>query len=166
MIPWILIGSIAALLTMFGFVPQIVKMYRTKLVHDVSVITLFQFSAGVFLWAVYGYAIGDPVVIVANIVSLATLVVALGMYYHYRRTMKTGTEPFIRIDPGPKSTSYAGYAGRCDLPLLMVIPAIFQSPVFKRIFRREKNLSAISASVRIRYDIKYITWYQGIPVPA
>jgi MtN3 and saliva related transmembrane protein len=84
MIPWILIGSIAALLTMFGFVPQIVKMYRTKLVHDVSVLTLFQFTAGVSLWTVYGYAIGDPVVIVANIVSLATLVIALCMYYHYR----------------------------------------------------------------------------------
>ena len=85
MIPWILIGIVAAILTMFGFVPQIVKMYRTKLVHDVSVVTLFQFSAGVFLWAIYGYAIGDPVVIGANIISLATLVVAIVLYYHYRR---------------------------------------------------------------------------------
>ncbi|MBP1927938.1 MtN3 and saliva related transmembrane protein [Methanolinea mesophila] len=85
MIPWIVIGSVAALLTMFGFVPQILKMYRTKLVHDVSVLTLFQFSAGVFLWAIYGYAIQDPVVVGANIVSFATLVVALILYYHYRR---------------------------------------------------------------------------------
>jgi MtN3 and saliva related transmembrane protein len=85
MIPWILIGIIAATLTMFGFVPQIVKMYRTKLVHDVSVLTLYQFSVGVFLWAIYGFAIGDPVVIGANIISLATLVVALVLYYHYRK---------------------------------------------------------------------------------
>ena len=85
MIPWILIGIIAAILTMFGFVPQIVKMYRTKLVHDVSVLTLFQFSVGVSLWAIYGYAIGDPVVIGANIVSLATLIVALTLYYRYRK---------------------------------------------------------------------------------
>jgi len=89
MIPWIAIGVTAAILTMFGFVPQIVKMYRTKLVHDVSVLTLFQFTAGVFLWAIYGYAIGDPVVIGANIVSLATLIVALVFYYHYRRAQKT-----------------------------------------------------------------------------
>jgi MtN3 and saliva related transmembrane protein len=93
MTPWMAIGVTAAILTMFGFIPQIVKMYRTKLVHDVSVLTLFQFTAGVFLWAIYGYAIGDPVVIGANVVSLATLVVALGLYYHYRRTMKTGMEP-------------------------------------------------------------------------
>lgn len=95
MIPWILIGIVAAFLTMFGFVPQIVKMYRTKLVHDVSVVTLFQFSAGVFLWAIYGYAIGDPVVIGANIISLATLVVAIVLYYHYRR--KAGNAEDHRI---------------------------------------------------------------------
>jgi len=84
MIAWILIGIIAAFLTMFGFVPQIIKMYRTKSVADVSVLTLFQFAAGVSLWAVYGYAIQDAVVIGANIISLMTLIVALSLYYHYR----------------------------------------------------------------------------------
>jgi MtN3 and saliva related transmembrane protein len=92
MIPWVVIGVTGAILTMFGFVPQIVKMYRTKLVHDVSVLTLFQFTAGVFLWAIYGYAIGDPVVIGANVVSLATLIVALIFYYHYRRGRGRGRE--------------------------------------------------------------------------
>ncbi len=92
MIPWILIGIAGALLTMFGFVPQIVKMFRTKLVHDVSVLTLIQFTAGVSLWALYGYAIEDPVVIGANLVSLATLVVALILYYRYRMNSFPGTE--------------------------------------------------------------------------
>lgn len=89
MIPWTLIGVIAALLTMFGFVPQIMKMYRTKLVHDVSVLTLYQFAAGVALWAVYGYAIGDLVIIGANLVSFITLVVAILLYYHYRAVNQT-----------------------------------------------------------------------------
>jgi MtN3 and saliva related transmembrane protein len=89
MIPWTYIGVIAAFLTMFGFVPQIVKMYRTKLVHDVSVLTLFQFTAGVSLWAIYGYAIEDPVIVGANLVSLVTLVAALMLYYHYRAVNRT-----------------------------------------------------------------------------
>jgi MtN3 and saliva related transmembrane protein len=89
MIPWTIIGVIAAFLTMFGFVPQIVKMYRTKLVHDVSVLTLYQFAAGVALWAVYGYAIGDLVIIGANLVSFITLVAALLLYYHYRALNRT-----------------------------------------------------------------------------
>jgi MtN3 and saliva related transmembrane protein len=84
MTAWILIGVIAAILTMFGFVPQIAKMYRTKSVTDVSVLTLLQFTAGVSLWAVYGYAIQDAVVTGANIISLLTLLAALSLYYHYR----------------------------------------------------------------------------------
>jgi len=74
---------------MFGFVPQIVKMYRTKLVHDVSVLTLYQFAAGVALWTVYGYAIEDLVIIGANLVSFITLVAALLLYYHYKTLNKT-----------------------------------------------------------------------------
>ncbi|NYT21226.1 MAG: hypothetical protein GKC07_05430, partial [Methanomicrobiales archaeon] len=57
MSPWLLIGILAALLTMFGFVPQLMKMYRTKSVSDVSLGTLCQFTTGVSLWAVYGFLI-------------------------------------------------------------------------------------------------------------
>jgi MtN3 and saliva related transmembrane protein len=97
MMSWILIGSIAAVLTMFGFVPQIAKMYQTKSVSDVSVMTLFQFTVGVSLWIVYGYAIEDVVVIGANIISLMTLIVALSLYYHYQaaRKRKKGGLPNI-----------------------------------------------------------------------
>ncbi len=84
MSPWIFFGICAALLTMFGFVPQLAKMYRTRSVSDVSLLTLCQFTAGVSLWALYGCLIHDPVIIIANIVSLLTLLAALGMYIHYR----------------------------------------------------------------------------------
>ncbi len=82
---WLFIGIVAAGLTMFGFIPQIVRMFRTKSVADISVVTLLQFTLGVTLWAVYGFLIDDPIVIGANIVSLSTLVVALGLYFHYQR---------------------------------------------------------------------------------
>lgn len=85
MTPWFFVGGLAALLTMFGFVPQISRMYRTKSVADISVVTLLQFTFGVTLWALYGYSASDPILIVANIISLATLVVALGLYFHYRQ---------------------------------------------------------------------------------
>jgi MtN3 and saliva related transmembrane protein len=75
----------AAALTMFGFIPQIVRMYRTRSVADISVVTLLQFTLGVTLWTVYGFSIHDPIVIGANLVSLSTLIVALGLYFHYQR---------------------------------------------------------------------------------
>ena len=81
---WYLLGTLAAVLTTFGFVPQIIKMHRTRSSKDVSLATLCQFSAGVLLWALYGFHIGDIIVIAANIISFLTIVVAIGFYHYYR----------------------------------------------------------------------------------
>jgi MtN3 and saliva related transmembrane protein len=81
---WDLVGSTAALLTMFGFVPQILKIYHTRSVKDVSFPMLLQFSAGIFLWLIYGFGIQDKILIVSNAVSFITLIVAIGFYMKYR----------------------------------------------------------------------------------
>lgn len=81
---WYLIGVAAALLTTFGFVPQIIKMHRTKSVKDVSLVTLFQFSAGVILWTLYGIHLGDPIIIAANVITFITLLIAIIFYYRSR----------------------------------------------------------------------------------
>jgi MtN3 and saliva related transmembrane protein len=70
---------------MFGFVPQIAKIYRKESVEDVSLFMLLQFSLGVFLWLLYGIHIQDRIVIVSNVVSFLTLIVAVGLYIKYRK---------------------------------------------------------------------------------
>lgn len=82
---WELIGSSAALLTMFGFVPQILKIYKTQSVEDVSLIMLLQFCLGMFLWLLYGLHIQDNILIVANIVSFSSLIIAIGLFFKYRK---------------------------------------------------------------------------------
>jgi MtN3 and saliva related transmembrane protein len=82
---WQIIGILAALLTTFGFIPQIIKMIRKKSVKDISIITLFQFSAGVLLWTIYGMYLGDLIIITANIITFITLVMAIVFYHHYNR---------------------------------------------------------------------------------
>jgi MtN3 and saliva related transmembrane protein len=77
---WKILGISAASLTMFGFVPQIIKMWKTHSVKDVSGLTLFQFSAGATLWMLYGVHLQDFIVIGANAITLATLFIALGLY--------------------------------------------------------------------------------------
>jgi MtN3 and saliva related transmembrane protein len=77
---WTLIGIIAATLTMFGFVPQGIKMLRTKSAKDVSMLTLLQFSIGGTLWMLYGIYLNDYIIIGANAVSLFTLLFDLGIY--------------------------------------------------------------------------------------
>jgi MtN3 and saliva related transmembrane protein len=82
---WELIGSLAAILTMFGFVPQILKMHRRQSVADVSLFMLLQFCLGMFLWLLYGWHLQDNILIVANVVSFTTLIVAIGIFLKYRK---------------------------------------------------------------------------------
>jgi MtN3 and saliva related transmembrane protein len=81
---WYLLGTLAAVLTTFGFVPQIIKMHKTRSSKGVSLATLFQFSAGVILWTFYGFHIGDVIIIVANIICFLTLIAAIGLHHYYR----------------------------------------------------------------------------------
>jgi len=80
---WTLIGATAATLTMFSFIPQIARCLRTKSVKDVSPVTLFQLSAGVSLWMIYGIARQDPIIIIANGVTLISLSVLILLYFKY-----------------------------------------------------------------------------------
>jgi MtN3 and saliva related transmembrane protein len=85
---WTIIGSAAASLTMFAFIPQIIKTVKTKSVKDVSIITLLQLSLGVSLWIIYGIHLKDAIIILANSVTLATLIMLLYLYFNYGRPLK------------------------------------------------------------------------------
>lgn len=56
---WQFIGLGAATLTMFAFIPQIIKVVKTKSAKDVSLFTLLQLSLGVSLWIAYGLHLRD-----------------------------------------------------------------------------------------------------------
>ena len=81
---WTGIGGLAALLTSFGFLPQVLRMWRRRSVGDVSVVTFIQFTFGVILWTLYGFYIQDRVVVVANLVTLLTLIAGLLSYWRFR----------------------------------------------------------------------------------
>jgi MtN3 and saliva related transmembrane protein len=81
---WLIIGSMAAVLTMFAFVPQIIKAVKTKSVKDVSLVTLLQLSLGVSLWIAYGIHLKDTVIIAANSITLFSLIILLALYFRRR----------------------------------------------------------------------------------
>ena len=85
---WIVLGVLAASLTMFGFVPQIIKMWKTHSAKDVSGLTLVQFGVGVTLWMLYGIHLKDLILIGANAVCLATLITALAFYLKLNRSIQ------------------------------------------------------------------------------
>jgi MtN3 and saliva related transmembrane protein len=82
---WKFIGFTGACLTMFAFIPQIIKVFRTKSVKDVSLFTLLQFSLGVSLWIAYGVHLKDAIIITANIFTLFSLIILLFFYFAYGR---------------------------------------------------------------------------------
>ena len=82
---WEIIGAIAATLTMFGFVPQIIKIYKTRSVEDVSLTMLVQYCIGIFLWMLYGFYLKNNILIISNFVSFTTLVIAVALYLKYRK---------------------------------------------------------------------------------
>jgi MtN3 and saliva related transmembrane protein len=85
---WATVGITASVLTMFSFVPQIARSLRTKSVKDVSPITLGQLFCGAGLWAVYGFGRRDMIMIVANSVTVLTLLILICLYFKYGRSAK------------------------------------------------------------------------------
>ncbi len=81
---WILLGCAAAICTMLGFFPQIIKVMRTRSARDVSIGTILQIGAGACLWVLYGWHLKDWIIISANAVTLASLLLLLGLYLRYR----------------------------------------------------------------------------------
>jgi MtN3 and saliva related transmembrane protein len=76
-----IIGMVAAALTTFSFLPQLIRILRTKHTKDLSLFTFSLFSLGVLLWLVYGILIKEAPVIIANsfgfLISLAILIVKI-----------------------------------------------------------------------------------------
>lgn len=90
---WRLIGLTAAILTTFSFIPQIIKVYRTKSGKDLSLVTLTQLSCGVALWVFYGLYRKDPIIILANGATFLSLILLLCLYFRYRNNSLTNKFP-------------------------------------------------------------------------
>jgi MtN3 and saliva related transmembrane protein len=64
------IGFIAAILTTISFVPQVLKVWRTRSAKDISLGMYSLFTLGIAAWLVYGVLIDSWPVILANLVTL------------------------------------------------------------------------------------------------
>jgi MtN3 and saliva related transmembrane protein len=64
-----LIGLVAATCTTCSFLPQVIKILRSKRTNDVSLLMYTILSTGLFLWLIYGFLLMDIPLILANTVS-------------------------------------------------------------------------------------------------
>lgn len=71
------LGLAAAALTTVSFLPQVLQSYKTRDTHGISLRMYAVFTPGVALWLIYGIAIGDLPIIVANAITLALCLAVL-----------------------------------------------------------------------------------------
>lgn len=84
-----IIGFIAAILTTSSFLPQLIKVWKTKSSKGVSTLMYFVMLSGVILWGVYGYLIGSKSVLIANIVAGLLQIVILILIFKNKNNEST-----------------------------------------------------------------------------
>lgn len=77
-------GLIAAVCTTIAFVPQVLQIWKTKKVDDISLTMYLIFFTGVVFWLIYGILIKSLSVTLANTVTLVLVSIILGLKLRYR----------------------------------------------------------------------------------
>ena len=65
-----LTGYLAAIGTTGAFIPQTIKVFRTKRTEDLSLRTFLFLSLGIILWIIYGVFLSSIPIILANSITL------------------------------------------------------------------------------------------------
>lgn len=79
-----MIGSIAAVLTTFAFLPQVIKVIQTKDTESIALGMYLMQVVGIGLWLVHGLVIQDLPLISANSISLILSAIILAYKIKYK----------------------------------------------------------------------------------
>ena len=78
------LGLLAGGLTTVSFVPQVIKIWKTKSAEDVSLKMFLALCTGVMLWLTYGFIKKDTAILVTNGVTLLLTLAILGMKLKFK----------------------------------------------------------------------------------
>ena len=73
-----ILGLVAGTITSITFVPQVIKIWKTRSAKDLSVAMLLLLLFGVSMWLVYGILVKDVAIIYTN-----SMVLAMGLLMLY-----------------------------------------------------------------------------------
>ncbi|MFN3527587.1 MAG: SemiSWEET family sugar transporter [Candidatus Altarchaeaceae archaeon] len=80
-----LLGIIAGIIVLTGFIPQIYKGYRTKKLDDLSYYMVGLLSFGMFLWVIYGVIRNDIAIILTNVIGVSLNLILIFMKFYYSK---------------------------------------------------------------------------------
>lgn len=78
------LGLVAGTLTTLSFLPQLLKAWKSRSTHDISIGMFSLLAVGITLWIVYGVVTSDLPVVVANSVTLVLVGLILALKLRYR----------------------------------------------------------------------------------
>ena len=90
--PFTLLGLTAGLITTSGFIPQIVRGYRTGSMEDVSLFMPLVLMLGMALWLIYGIYLRDLPIVLWNsaAIGLNAVLVLMKVRSNLRSDKGTG----------------------------------------------------------------------------
>ncbi len=62
-------ATMAAILTTVSFLPQAIHVLKTRDTGAISLLMYVLFTTGVGFWEVYGWLVGQPAIIIANLIT-------------------------------------------------------------------------------------------------
>jgi MtN3 and saliva related transmembrane protein len=74
---------IAGAITSMGFIPQLIRGYRTKKLEDVSYFMPIVLAVGMSMWFIYGYLSESLAIMVANAFACACSIILIIMKKKY-----------------------------------------------------------------------------------
>lgn len=79
-----IVGLLAATLTTISFLPQVIKIVKTKHTKDISLLMYIIFTSGVLLWLFYGILLKEPPIIIGNGITLILVMIVLIFKIRYK----------------------------------------------------------------------------------
>ena len=86
------IGILAGILILSGWIPQIAKGYRTKKLTDVSSYLMILIFVGATLWLIYGMALDDVYIMGVNLAAMFLTMLLLAMKLKYEKNAQRTSE--------------------------------------------------------------------------
>lgn len=86
-------GYMAAFCTTASFLPQVIKVYKSKHTRDISLGMFSLMTAGVTFWFIYGLMLTSWPIIAANMIT-----VPLSLYILVMKLRLDGFSKFVKLD--------------------------------------------------------------------
>ena len=78
-----LFGLIAGAITSMGFIPQLIRGYKTKKLEDISYFMPIVLAIGMTMWFVYGFLLDAIAVMIANLFGVTCCLILITMKKRY-----------------------------------------------------------------------------------